>query len=382
MSMLSLTCMDESELVLILDLEPFVGYFLLQSIIREDPKFPAAAGVYVKEGLPHLMLNPVIFGGFSVLEKVGVLVHEYMHVILEHCTKRCSRVPKMAMTENIAKDIAINQLIIGNWPLPAGAVHHNNAEFNFPADLNAEEYFELLKKKFTPEELNEKFKGFDDHSGWGSEDDGVSSEVIRDMARRYMTNGGNLGKKVFRAGSAAGNMVEEFLVHKEHTVNWRVMTRMFMCSVQDHKRKFTFKRSSRRYGLPFQGQTRTTKNKVMALVDTSGSMSESFLAHIGGELNAMTSIMQIDVVFCDADIHGMIKKYRPTEDLTFPGRGGTDMQPGFELAVKEGYRGVVCFTDGDLYREVSSSIPTLWVVANNTRFEPPFGKVCHVHWKE
>ena len=58
------------------------------------------------------------------------------------------------------------------------------------------------------------------------------------------------------------------------------------------------------------------------------------------------------------------------------------MQPGFDLAVADCYRGVVCFTDGYLYREPACPITTLWVVVNNDGFKAPFGDVVHVNWKE
>jgi predicted metal-dependent peptidase len=96
----------------------------------------------------------------------------------------------------------------------------------------------------------------------------------------------------------------------------------------------------------------------------------------------MSKIMHVDVVFCDADVHGGIKKFRPTRELSFPGRGGTDMQPGFEFAKENHYRGVICFTDGYLFAKPECAIPTLWVVVNNNNFSAPFGSVCHVEWKD
>lgn len=382
-----LRSLSTEEIVELTDTEPFIAYFFHMSHIEEDDKMPFAAGVFVKGGQPHLLMNPLMMNSFSVREKIGVIVHEYMHVMLSHCTIRTTNEENRRRTENIAKDMAINQLIVdpryGNWDLPEGCISHTDPRFNFPAGLSAEEYYAKLKEKYSNSELEEMSDlGFDDHSGWSEDDDTSGTDVIKQLARKYLKGvGGNRGRTL-AAGSMADNFIEEILSVETHDIDWRARTRQWLCKVADPKRKFTWKRSSRRYGMPFQGTKMKTKNKVCAIIDTSGSMSQSFLAHIGGQLNLMSRIMQVDVVFVDAEIHGGIKKFKPSSSLAFPGRGGTDMTPGFEYAMQEGYKGVICFTDGYLFRYPECNIQSLWVVMNNRDFKAPFGDVCHVDWKE
>lgn len=387
LSMTKLKSLSFEEIVELTDEEPFIAFFFHQSVVEENSEMPFAAGVYVSAGRPHLMLNPEKMNTFSTREKIGVLVHEYLHVSLSHCTKRSSHVQEFHKIENIAKDMAINQLIVdpkyGNWDLPEGCVSHTDPRINLPAGLTAEEYFLRLREKFSPDQAQQMFgDGLDDHSNWSSEDDPTGTKIIKEMARRYLTSKGGKRGRTLRAGSQADSLIEEILTVETFDIDWKTKTRMWMHRIVDNKPKFTYKRFSRRYGMPFQGTKYRTKNKILAIVDTSGSMSEGFLSHIGGQLNLMTRIMQIDVVFCDAEVHGGIKKYKPTLQLKFPGRGGTDMQPGFDFAEEEGYRGIVCFTDGYLFREPQSKITTLWVVANNTGFKPPFGQVAHVKWED
>lgn len=382
MTTLNLESLGVREIGTLVDSEPFIAFFFLQSVIKEDVDFPAAAGVYVKGGVPHLMMNPKKMLQFSELEKIGVLVHEYMHIMLSHCTTRTSMDPNRRVTENIAMDMAINQLVAREWALPEGAVFHDLPQYKFPENLMAEEYFNLLRQKYTEEQLKGMYRGFDSHEMWASEDDNLSTEIIKQMARKYVATKGDRGKTLSRAGSFADQLIEEITAIESRDIDWRSKARMFLCKVADHKRVFTWKRASKRFGFPFQGSKSSTKSKVLVIVDTSGSMSELFLAHIAGQLNLMTQILHLDVVFVDAETHGKIKKYRPSSILKFPGRGGTDMQPGFDLAMEEGYRGVICFTDGDLYRTPSCTVPTLWVIVNNSGFEAPFGTVAHVDWRE
>jgi predicted metal-dependent peptidase len=386
-SLLNLKSLSTGEIVEMTDQEPFIAYFFHQSTIIEDEEMKFAAGVFVKHGKPTLLMNPKMMNSFSVREKIGVIVHEYLHVALSHCTTRLTMEQDRRRTENIAKDMAINQLITdpqhGNWDLPEGCISHTDPRFGFPAGLSAEEYYALMKQKFTEQQVADQFgDGMDDHSGWSEEDDTTGTRVVKEMARRYLMGRNADRGRTLKAGSMADSMIEEILSVESHDIDWRAKARMWMARIADPKRRLTWKRFSKRYGFPFQGEKTTVKNKILAIVDTSGSMSDSYLAHIGGQLNLMTRIMQIDVVFCDADVHGKIKKFRPSAQLAFPGRGGTDMQPGFDLAIADGYRGVVCFTDGYLYREPTCPITTLWVVVNNDGFKAPFGDVVNVKWKD
>jgi len=383
-----LKSLTTEEIVELTDTEPFIAYFFHLSKVIEDEEMQFAAGVYVKAGQPVLMMNPKMMNSFSVREKIGVLVHEYMHVMLAHCTTRTTNEEGRRRTENIAKDMAINQLIVdpryGNWDLPEGCVSHTDPRFNYPAGLSAEEYFAKMKEDHSEDDMNSKFGdlGFDDHGNWSEEDDVSGTQVIKQIARRYLKSSNAQRGRTLAAGSMADSLIEEILSIESNDIDWRAKTRQWLCRVADPKAKFTWKRSSRRYGMPFQGTKMKTKNKVCAIVDTSGSMSQSFLAHIGGQLNLMSRIMQVDVVFVDAEVHGGIKKFKPSSTLAFPGRGGTDMQPGFEYAMAEGYKGVICFTDGYLFRQPECTITSLWVVMNNRGFKAPFGDVCHVEWKD
>lgn len=388
--MMNLKSMDSREVLYFVSMEPLIAFFMMRSTITESEEFPFVAGVSISRGNISLLMNPDKMLAMSSAEKMGVLVHEYLHVLMLHCTKRMRSDKSQHLKENIAKDMAINQLIVKpyntGWALPDGAVFHDLPQFGFPPNLTSEQYFDLIDKKYTDDQLKSLYDPMDDHSGWGNDggggEDGDSEEIIKEVAKQYASSkyGTQLGKTLGGAGSAAGQMMETLLASERRDIDWRTEARQFLASVMDPKRQFTYKRQSRRYGFPFQGEKLKIKTKAMALIDTSGSMSAAYLSNIGGQLNLMSRIMQIDVVFVDADVQGTIKKYRPSAELTIPGRGGTDLQPGFVHAEENGYRGIIVFTDGDLFRKPECSIPTLWVIINNKKFTPPFGKALHVKW--
>ena len=385
---------EPRDLYAFITLEPLLAHYLVRSKIIDDTKLPFVAGVAVKDTTINLYINSEKLSKLTSSERLGVLVHEYLHVILLHCTERTSGQKEKHMKENFAKDMAINQLILRtvNYSLPEFAVGHDKPPFNFPPNLTAEQYYELLDKNYTDEEIEELAVQFslDDHSQFGdSRVNGPSisnsgKAYVKELAKSYARGARNADDSACLAGAGNeyGNILQKLLTVETHDINWQIQVKRFLAQIVDPKRQFTYKRFSKRYGFPAQGEKFKVKTKVAAIVDTSGSMSDSFLSHIGGQLNLMSKIMGVDVIMCDAIVQGNIKKYKPSRELAFPGRGGTDMQPAFEYALENKYRGVVCFTDGGLYSPVHSKLPTLWVSVNNKQFQPPFGGIAHVEWKE
>ena len=161
-----LTCISPKELYVFIIQEPLLAHYLMRSKVIEDKDFPAVAGICVKRGQIHLFFNPEKIAKLNVKEKIGVLIHEFLHVLLLHCTKRGSGEPAKRMKENVAMDMAINQLIVRNFELPDLCVMHNKEPYNYPANLTAEQYLELIEEQFTDQQMQDMYQGFDDHDIW------------------------------------------------------------------------------------------------------------------------------------------------------------------------------------------------------------------------
>lgn len=376
------SCFDQQDLYLFIVQEPLLAYCLMRSKIIEEKDAPFPAAVSIKNGIINLYLNPDKIKEMSTKERVGVLVHEFLHVLLLHCTKRSKPDASQRKKENIAMDMAINQLIVKNYDLPEYAVFHNKEPFDFPPDLTAEQYYELIDNSFSSEQV-QCLDSLDDHNKWEEGETLEGRSVIKDLAEGYAQskNANKLGKTL-SAGSKYGDILEKLLTIEVNDIAWQTHVKKFMHNILDSKKLFTYKKFSRRHGFPAPGRKFKNKAKLAVIVDTSGSMSSTFLSHIGGQLNLMAKIMQVDVFWCDAQVQGEVKKYKPKKELEFPGRGGTDMQPAFDLAVAQNYKGIVCFTDGGLFKEPECGIPTLWVSINNKSFKPPFGKLINVEWRD
>jgi len=379
-----LTCISSEELWSFIVFEPFLAYFFLRSDIREDAEMKALAAVKVSQGKVQLRVNPDLFIGLSTREKIGVLVHEYLHVLLQHCTARGRfRFGAKLLKQNYAMDMAINQLILKSWDLPEWVITHDRYPFDFPPDLTAEQYFDILDTAYTDDEFQDLFGAedqLDSHTDWA--EDSEDSAVVREMKKSYLNSyrGSELGETI-SAGKMSSDFIERVLASDPEDIGWVAATKYFLVKTTSHSRIRTYKRPSRRYGFPFQGPKFKQTIKAAAIVDTSASITSEMLSEIGGHLNAMTSIMEVDVIMCDSSVKGeVVKKYRAAKDIPFKGRGGTNLQPAFDLAKEEGYKSVICFTDGGLVEEVESGLQTLWVVINNTTYKPSFGRVHYVTW--
>lgn len=118
-------------------------------------------GVQVKNGRIRLMYNPNFFMSLEEGERTFVLIHEMMHVLLHHCTHRCSSDICRAYKENVAMDLAINCLIVEETGIKIPRFKkdmfgHRKGEiqsllpsmFGFKDGLSFEQYMDLLDKKY------------------------------------------------------------------------------------------------------------------------------------------------------------------------------------------------------------------------------------------
>ena len=84
--------------------EPFFARILRGVNIEFGDDIPTA-GVMVKDGDVHMLVNPDFVSGLSDSHIKGLLKHECFHLAFEHCTTRMLKPHNIA---NIAADLAIN----------------------------------------------------------------------------------------------------------------------------------------------------------------------------------------------------------------------------------------------------------------------------------
>ena len=115
---------------------------------------------------------------------------------------------------------------------------------------------------------------------------------------------------------------------------------------------------------------RAGKPRIMAVIDTSGSLTDELLAEISNELRHMARDRDVVVVECDAEIQNVYRYREPITDVD--GRGGTDLRPPLKQEFVRAQRAdlVVYFTDGmGPAPEKPPQVPVVWALTPDG--EPP-----------
>src|SRR5262249_45041637 len=115
--------------------------------------------------------------------------------------------------------------------------------------------------------------------------------------------------------------------------------------------------------------------RVMAVIDTSGSITNGMLEVIDGELRRLAAGHEVAVVEGAAEIH-KVAKYRKLKAVT--GRGGTNFRPPLEAAFLRKHRPdlVIYFTDGHgPAPERAPKVPLIWCLTPRGEVPAPWGRV-------
>jgi predicted metal-dependent peptidase len=364
--------------------DSFIHQFIIMMVKEADDRI-GTMGVCIKNAIIHLIYSPKFLEKMTDSEVRWVLVHEILHLVFHHCTVRGSTDPRMQKLDNIAADLAINQLIphTGFVMKPREEVIKPcfPKAFNFPEKLSKEQYFQLLLQE--EQENKDKNKGKDkgqdqgqgqgdpndqdqnqDGSGSGKGDDGSNdpfagkgeivdnhdgwteeeAEIIDEIIRNKVDQ---MSRSSKAWGNISGGIKEMIMAAQRPQLAWWRILREYLGLFSTTKKESTMKRPNRRYGYPFPGTKRRHVDKILCCVDTSGSISEDSLRKFLAEMNVMTETHPVDLVVFDVGIQqGPIPFTKKRKTFAFGGRGGTSFNAIMELASKGKYKCMVVLTDG------------------------------------
>lgn len=138
----------------------------------------------------------------------------------------------------------------------------------------------------------------------------------------------------------------------------------------------------------FQWKKKDYASEWVAMIDTSGSMSDDDIANGIKELQLVSVDGKGWIVPCDTVPHWKSKiEINGQSDILrtkIIGRGGTVFDEFFRDLPKnfpDGYDTVVIITDGDcgqIPRELRPRCDVVWLITNEREFTPSFGRVCHL----
>lgn len=390
----------------------FFGLLLMHMIytVDEDAKTAYTDG-------ERIAFSPDFLDRISDSELDYVMMHEILHVVLQHCL-RSDR--EDTERYNIAADIVVNSIIMqenGGDPRSITLSEYGEAMHTIPDGdegykYTVEEVFEMLSP--VPQSKKAKSKGgadggdgkgsgkgkggkpgngsWDDHSQWGKANkDGKLRDVwVKRFAEACEAI--SVRDAVNSCGTLpmfAQRMLDELM--KPQT-DWRRILSEF---VQEEINDYSFSPPDRRFDdspffLPDFNEKDETVKDILFMIDTSGSITDEMMtaaySEVRGALDQFNGKLRGWLGFFDAAIIEP-KPFSSTDELMIirpAGGGGTDFHIIFEYVDKhmreEPPASIIILTDGyaDFPKETSANgIPVLWLI-NNENIKPPWGKVARI----
>ncbi len=376
----------------LLQQEPFFAA-LSRKIDKKASTVVPTAGVRVNPETGHfeMVYNPEFFEKLPDEHKLGVLMHEFYHLVFEHVT---GRLPEggMTMIWNQATDLAINSHLIGK--LPEGALIPGEGYFEgFPVGKTADEYLRLLQEKKKEEEENGEGKSqpgegepgegngkpgnpgtWDDHSGWG-ETDNTTNEIAKERLKEAVKKAAEEASKSRGWGSVSREMRQEILDRVTTKVDWRKVLRYFIKTSQKANKRSTIKRINRRYAYVHPGKKTTRQAKIAIAIDQSGSVSDGMLAAFFSELNQLAKLAEFtvvpfdDKVFEDKSYIWKKGEKRQRERVLC---GGTNFDAPTQYVNENSFDGVIILTDMYAPKPKACKAHRMWMTTPECARHPYF----------
>jgi predicted metal-dependent peptidase len=372
----------------------FYSFIIAKMAVKITKEVPTA-GVSWNERKYNLYINPDFFETLKTEERIGVLIHEALHVMLKHNFRQGERDQKLF---NIAADIALNQLIHEPAELPEGAMLPET--FKFQEGLTAEGYYELLKEekekqeqeKQEAEDKGEEWGGpsdgkpdltgeeeltIDSHEGWGKAGDEAEEELARASMEKMIKDAIDKSK-----GNLPQNISELLdLWTRKPKISWKRVLKKIVSSKKGSKIQTIKKRDRRQpHRKDLKGKkTFYDQPNVIVGVDVSGSMSDEEIFNGLSEIAEVCKITHsnLQVVQIDTNIQGT-EEFDPNQKTwTREGCGGTYMGEMAKYLNEKKIPHDVLIMISDMYIEnvttdenwLKHKKPVLWLNTSGTDVE-------------
>ena len=384
--------------------EPFFA-----ALSRRVDKTPTTAlptaGVRVN---PHtqqfeLLYNPEFMGALSDEHKLGVLMHEFYHLVFEHVTGR-KPAAGLQRIDNIAMDLAINGLpeMAGKLPNetnpgpeingePMKGVFPGEGPFaDLPPNMTYEWYLEALKKMGEEQGDGEGGQGqsgepgdgdafggadsFDSHEGFG-EGDATTQEIAKERLKEAVKKAAEEAQQARNWGTVSSSVRQDILDRIATRVDWRKVLRYFVKTSQRSDRRSTPRRLNRRFPRIHPGKRVRRHARIAISIDQSGSVDDAMLAAFFSELNELAEIAEFTVVPFDTQVVASTvyvwKKgtHRRTERVL---RGGTCFDAPTRYVNENGFDGHIVLTDMMAPKPISSNCQRMWMTTKAHADRPYF----------
>ena len=351
-------------------------------------------------------------------ELTFVLMHEVMHIALNHCNRRTDGIDETLF--NIACDVVVNSNILYSFGMDKSKItlkEYGEAMHTLPNGdegykYTVEQVAEILKKTQSSllgdnsgdsssskgsgdktNNSNTNGDSFDDHSFWIN--DGEPNDEWKQIlveAKEFEDLKNQLSGQ--SCGSLPSLLEREIEKYKNPQLNWREILQDFLAQELND---YSFNPPDKRLqDSPFimpdlNLMTPTGKpNNIWFVVDTSASVDKTQLSdayyEIASAIAQFDGYLEAKISYFDSEITDPVMFTTEEEFLSNKpvGGGGTDFDLIFkylkEHMMDDPPVSIVILTDGYCNypdEKEAMDIPVLWII-NNENVTPPWGKVARM----
>jgi predicted metal-dependent peptidase len=337
-----------------------------------------------------MLYNPEFFERLTDKQKLGVLKHEFYHIIFEHVT---GRLPPEGMSKlwNVATDLAINSFLMDELP-EGGCIPTRGIFESYPKEQSAEWYYSKLQQDQQNQEgaYDPKHGGdgegegqgqgdpdsMDDHSGWEKSDQDTKQmakermrQAVEDAVKEVQSRGQGWGT----VGQGMQERIIDMITPK---VDWKKVLRYFIKTSQRSNKRSTVRRINPRYPYIHAGKKVNRQAKIAISIDQSGSVSDSMLQAFFSELNGLSKLAEFTVIPFDTSVdddkvYVWKKGQRRTTERVLC--GGTCFNAPTEWVNKNGgFDGHIVLTDMEAPKPVASRCQRIWFTSDHHAKNPYF----------
>ena len=359
----------------------FISTILFNLKFSWDSSIPTAC----TNGL-ELKINPDFFMPLAPEERVFLLAHEAWHVAFQHMLRLNKEKEDNFNVWNQATDHYINIMLInaGYKMIKDGLASH---EYHYQTHWSSDLIFRDLMDDPNKQDPNFQpdFAG-GDGDGDPNKGDKASQEEVERKIQDIIVKASVASKM---AGDQPGTIPGDIQIDLDKLLNpklpWNVILQNYMSAFA--KEDFSWRKPNRRtlsQGIYLPSLYSESLGHIACAVDTSCSVTNEQFAAFRSEIVTIQSQYQPETLtVCDFDtqIHHIHKlcKGEDASQISFSGRGGTDMRPVFEHYSKPENKPKVLIMFSDMECSPITEdpgFPVVWVrLPTNYGFKPDFGTI-------
>jgi predicted metal-dependent peptidase len=357
--------------------EPFFAGLSRRVDKRKTTEIPTA-GVTVDKKTAQfvLMYNADYFAKLSDKEKLGVLKHEFYHLVFEHVT---GRKPEGGLTreDNVCMDLAINSHLIGE--LPDNCCIPGQGPFEWAEPGKSYEWYKANWQEPEGGEGGEGGDGepadsFDDHSGWDQVDN-TENEIAKERLKEAIKKAAEEANQSGSWGSVPAQCRKEIMDRLKVRINWEKALRYFIKTSQKADKKSTVRRINKRFPYIHPGKKVKRHARFAVSIDQSGSVDDEMLAKFFSALDKLAklatfTVVPFDTEVCESHVFEWKKGKRyKAERVRY---GGTCFDAPTKWVNERGFDGHIVLTDMMAPKPVTSKCKRLWVTTAQYAERPYF----------